>query len=333
METTAQGLATGLATGAVLAEAWRGPILESVHRGHAVICDAGGRVVEAWGAPDLTILPRSSCKMLQALPLASSGLPVPPERLALACASHQGAPMHVAAVEAWLADLGLADDDFQCGAHMPYSDEAKAALIRAGEAPRQVHNNCSGKHAGFLMLGQHLGAGPDYVDPGHPVQRAVREHFEAATGEASPRLRHRRLLGAQLRVHPDGPGARHGALRGRHRGWRRGPRDGRAAPGDGRPPRPGRGRGARLHRADGGDVRGRSGGGDQDRRRGRVRGDPARPTGTARRWGWRSRSRTGRRALRNARSPRSCRGSARSTPRIRRRGRAWRPRFATAAGS
>lgn len=169
-----------------LVEVWRGPFLESVHRGHAAICGPDGRVREAWGDPDAVILPRSSCKMLQALPLVESGARLPPERLALACASHQGAGVHVRGVEAWLAELGLSDRDLRCGPETP-RDEAERHRIRDEGAPvRQVHNNCSGKHAGFLQLAQSLGGGPDYVEPDHPVQRAVRAAFEEATGAPSP---------------------------------------------------------------------------------------------------------------------------------------------------
>ena len=59
-------------------------------------------------------------------------------------------------------------------------------MIRAGGTPCRVHNNCSGKHAGFLTLSRHLGAGPDYVAIDHPVQRAVRDAFEHLTAETSP---------------------------------------------------------------------------------------------------------------------------------------------------
>ena len=164
-----------------LVEVWRGAFLESVHAGHAVVCGPDGAVREAWGDPETVILPRSSCKMIQALPLVEGGEALPVERLALACASHQGAPAHVAGVEAWLADLGLSGDDLRCGAQ-PSRDSAERA---AGPA-RQVHNNCSGKHAGFLALAARLGGGPDYVEPDHPVQRAVRDAFEETVGETSP---------------------------------------------------------------------------------------------------------------------------------------------------
>ena len=178
-------------TGAVeLTEIWRGPMAESRHSGHAVICDARGEIVEAWGSPETAVLPRSSAKMIQALPLVESGAAdargLNTERLALACASHNGAMIHTSRVKAWLADLGMGDDDFRCGPQMPDDREARYALIRAFQEPCQVHNNCSGKHAGFLTLAAHLGAGPDYVAPDHPVQRSVRAAFEEVTGEDSP---------------------------------------------------------------------------------------------------------------------------------------------------
>jgi L-asparaginase II len=80
-------------------------------------------------------------------------------------------------------DLGLGEADLRCGAHMPSDKPTAEALIRAGEKPCQIHNNCSGKHAGFLTLGRHLGAGPDYVEIDHPVQRAIHAAWEEVTEE------------------------------------------------------------------------------------------------------------------------------------------------------
>lgn len=171
-------------------EVLRGPFAESAHTGHAVLCDASGDIVKAWGDPGLVMLPRSSSKMLQALPLVTSGAAdahgLSDRHLALACASHQGAPVHVDAVNAWLADLGLGDDDLRCGPQASRDPDLRHAMIRDGQTPCQVHNNCSGKHAGFLTLTQHLGAGPEYVDPDHPVQQAARDAFETVTDEPSP---------------------------------------------------------------------------------------------------------------------------------------------------
>lgn len=172
-----------------LVEIWRGPLLESLHLGHAVICDSGGGIVQAWGDPDALIYPRSSCKMLQALPLITSGAAdrygLTPEQMALACASHSGAESHTSRVIAWLEQLGLSDSDFRCGPQEPSDTPARDALICAGEKPCQRHNNCSGKHAGFLTLSQYMGAGPEYIEIDHPVQQAVRGAFEETTGLAS----------------------------------------------------------------------------------------------------------------------------------------------------
>ena len=163
----------------------RGPRVESVHRVAAVVADAAG-IRESWGDPSMIVYPRSSCKMLQALPLVEAEAVSDPRRIALACASHQGAPMHTELAAAWLADEGWSEPDLRCGAHMPYADDARDALVRAGAAPSQLYNNCSGKHAGFLALNRRLRGGAEYVEVDHPVQRAVREAFEDATGMASP---------------------------------------------------------------------------------------------------------------------------------------------------
>ncbi len=175
---------------ASVAEIWRGPFLESIHTAHAVICDSSGQIVEVWGDPDKVILPRSSSKMIQALPLITSGAAdkagLGTEQLALACASHQGAAILTDRVGAWLKTLGLDDHAFRCGPQEPDDLDARDALIRAREQPSQIHNNCSGKHAGFLTLAGFLGAGPEYVDPDHPVQKACLDAFETATEETSP---------------------------------------------------------------------------------------------------------------------------------------------------
>lgn len=175
---------------APFAEIWRGPFLESVHSGHAVVCDDTGQILHAWGDPEAVVLPRSSSKMIQALPLVNSGAAdkagLGTEQLALACASHQGDKIHTDGVRDWLQRLGLGENDLRCGAHIPYSRAADVALIKSDDSPCQLHNNCSGKHAGFLTLNQHLGGNAEYVEIDHPVQRACLDAFETVTQETSP---------------------------------------------------------------------------------------------------------------------------------------------------
>jgi L-asparaginase II len=172
----------------VLAEVFRGPLLESVHLGHAVIARPDGSIVESWGDPDHVTYPRSSAKMIQALPLMESGAGthLTSEQLALACASHSGERRHVEKVARWLADLGLDEHALCCGPQESRDEELARAMIRHGEPVTRLFNNCSGKHAGFLTLTKALGAGPDYVDPDHPVQTRVKAAFEEVTGLDSP---------------------------------------------------------------------------------------------------------------------------------------------------
>ncbi len=173
-----------------MVEIWRGALLESCHAGHAVICSADGDVIDAWGNPDAVIYPRSSCKMLQALPLVESGAAraagLTSEQLALACASHNGAAIHTDRVQSWLRDLGLDDSALICGPQEPKDLPARDGLIKSDQTPCRYHNNCSGKHSGFLTLTRHLGAGPDYVEIDHPVQKAVRAAMEEMTGVNAP---------------------------------------------------------------------------------------------------------------------------------------------------
>ncbi|RJE82338.1 asparaginase [Paracoccus onubensis] len=174
---------------AEMIEIWRGGRCESLHFGHAVVCDTDG-VVEAWGAPNEVIFPRSSCKMVQALPLVESGAAdaagLSERQLALACASHSGAAMHVEAVGDWLKALDLGEEDLRCGCHMPRDKDENRRLTCSDTEPDQRHNNCSGKHAGFLTLNRHLGGGAEYVEVDHPVQIAAKAAFEEVTGETSP---------------------------------------------------------------------------------------------------------------------------------------------------
>lgn len=173
-----------------LVEVWRGDLLESLHGGHAVVTDMNGAIRHAWGDPTTLIYPRSSCKMIQALPLIESGAAaaagLTQAQLALSCASHQAAAVHNDMVGAWLSNLGLSDDDLRCGAQTPRDPAVRDAMTRANQTPCQIHNNCSGKHSGFLTLNKHLGGHADYDQIDHPVQQAIKSAFEDVTAETSP---------------------------------------------------------------------------------------------------------------------------------------------------
>ncbi|MFP5478740.1 MAG: asparaginase [Alphaproteobacteria bacterium] len=169
-----------------MVELWRGGLLESTHSGHAVIWGPDG-IEDSWGDPAAVIFPRSSCKMIQALPLIETGaadaLGLTPAHLAFACASHQGEARHVKLAGDWLSAIGLSEPDLRCGAHEPYDRDERNRLIKTDTSPCQLHNNCSGKHCGFLTVTRHIGAGPEYVEVDHPLQQMIRQTTEEVTGE------------------------------------------------------------------------------------------------------------------------------------------------------
>jgi L-asparaginase II len=172
----------------VLVEVIRGPLVESRHRGAVAVVDAEGRTVFAVGDVAAPVFPRSAIKALQALPLVEEGAAdrygFGDEELALACASHSGEAAHLAGVERMLAKIGLSASALRCGVHWPMAQDAAAATARAG-GPSPLHNNCSGKHAGFLCLACAIGADTaDYFRPEHPVQGYVRAVLEDFTGAA-----------------------------------------------------------------------------------------------------------------------------------------------------
>lgn len=189
-----------------LVDLTRNGLLECRHFGAIAVCDAAGRLVAQAGDPHWVSFTRSTIKALQALPLLESGaadrLGLAAEQLALLCASHSGEPAHVAQVQTLLDRAGQPHTALQCGCHAPIFTELGIAAP-ADLVPDARHHNCSGKHAGFLAYCADQGLPvADYLDPGHPLQRAVRHHLAQAVG----------LPEAQLLVGTDGCSAPNYAL-------------------------------------------------------------------------------------------------------------------------
>jgi L-asparaginase II len=157
----------------------RAAVVESVHRGAWCLVDPHGEVLAGAGDLAHAYFVRSSVKALQALPLLASGAAerygFRDEELALAIASHSGERCHSETVRGTLERLGLGLRQLQCGAHAPWDDATRNELRARGEAPSALHNNCSGKHAGFLALAKHLGVPSEaYLAPASAGQELVR---------------------------------------------------------------------------------------------------------------------------------------------------------------
>jgi L-asparaginase II len=174
-------------TNPILVEVTRGGVAESGHRGAVAVVDGKGKPVFSVGDIDQPIFPRSAIKGLQALPLIESGAAekysLTDAEIALACASHNGEPEHVATAAAMLTKAGRDLSALECGAQFPMRANAGHHLIRDDKAPTALHNNCSGKHAGFVCVACASGDDPGgYVKPEHPTMREVTAAVASMTG-------------------------------------------------------------------------------------------------------------------------------------------------------
>lgn len=174
-------------TNPVLVEITRGAVIENRHRGAAVVSDSSGTVALEIGDIDRPVFPRSAIKVMQALPLIESGtadaLGLEDKHLALACSSHSSETAHVSVAMDMLRRSGLDETALECGAHWPIAEPAMIALAANGEYPGPRHNNCSGKHAGFLCTCIQTGIRPQgYVNPDHELQQIIRGVLEYLTG-------------------------------------------------------------------------------------------------------------------------------------------------------
>nr|WP_295084114.1 asparaginase [uncultured Roseateles sp.] len=178
----------------ILVEVLRGAHVESAHSGSLAIVDADGRLLRALGDIERPIFPRSAVKALQALPLVESGaadrFALTDAELAIACASHSGEPAHVATSLGMLNKLGLDERALECGSHWPSREPVLRGMLARGETASALHNNCSGKHAGFVCVAcqMALAQGHEpaefvrgYIAPEHALMREVSAALAAAT--------------------------------------------------------------------------------------------------------------------------------------------------------
>lgn len=175
----------------------RGGIVESEHSIKAVIVSSSGTVVESWGEVDSLVYPRSAIKAMQVLAFIEMGgaeqFAFTEAETAICCASHNGEPEHVKTVQSMLDKLAYSESDFECGCHWPMRVEAGYVLSGEGKKPNQLHNNCSGKHAGMLGLAKLLGVpAQGYINIDHPVQQTIADtmaqmcEYDYSTASWSP---------------------------------------------------------------------------------------------------------------------------------------------------
>lgn len=164
----------------VLVHSMRGKVIESFHRAVVCVVNKEKEIVFSLGDVEQICYPRSSMKFFQHIPFFSRGgaekFDLSLDEIALICSSHNGEKRHIETVIKILAKAGFTVDDLECGPQMPEMSKDQEELIKSGQKPGRVHNNCSGKHTGFLLFCKLLGVDhKNYISPEHPIQKIISE--------------------------------------------------------------------------------------------------------------------------------------------------------------
>ena len=119
---------------------------------------------------------RSCAKPLQATLLIDYGIDLTSKELALCCGSHAGEECHIRIARQILEKFDIDESLLKCGVHAPLARSMQDKMLLRGEKPTAIHNNCSGKHIGFLVICKKKGWDmTTYDKPNHPLQIAIRD--------------------------------------------------------------------------------------------------------------------------------------------------------------
>jgi L-asparaginase II len=156
----------------------RGNLVESIHFGSIAVVDSDGKMIASYGDPHMVAFLRSSAKPFQALPFVERGgvehYGYSKKELSLACASHEGARIHLDTVKEMQAKIGIEEDNLQCGGHLPGDPEMFKLFIHENIPTTHNTNNCSGKHTTMLAHAKMRNLPLDnYLDANHPIQKDI----------------------------------------------------------------------------------------------------------------------------------------------------------------
>jgi len=98
----------------LLAAGIRSGLVETIHEGAVAVLDADGALIAQSGDIDRPFYLRSAAKPFQAAVARAAGADLSPIQLAVAAASHDGDPAHIAIVRSMLDSSGLSVDDLRC---------------------------------------------------------------------------------------------------------------------------------------------------------------------------------------------------------------------------
>jgi L-asparaginase II len=156
--------------------------VESIHSGYICVADSLDKTILSMGDPNTKLYLRSSGKPFIAVALVNSGaletFNISLSELAILCSSHAGEDFHLDTIRCILKKAGIDEAFLDCGATYPINQDKKNLLIQKSERPKPIHNCCSGKHTGLLLLCRYYGFPLEgYRELEHPVQQLIHQIF------------------------------------------------------------------------------------------------------------------------------------------------------------
>ena len=174
-------------------EVTRGHLVESFHSGSIAVVDSAGKLIASYGDPQSVAFLRSSAKPFQALPFVERGgvehFHYTACELALSCASHNGARIHLDTVREMQSKVGIGENDLRCGGHLPSDAAMLREFIEENRIPTNNVNNCSGKHTTMLAHAKMRGLPlENYLELDHPIQQDILTTLSEMCGMARDKV-------------------------------------------------------------------------------------------------------------------------------------------------
>lgn len=163
-----------------LVKTTRSGVTECTHYGSIVVVKNNKPILVCGNPYHITPM-RSTGKPFFLLPLIEKGgiekWNLNDKEIAIMASSHNGEKVHRDLVSEILNKIGMNESDINCGTHEPYFDwvqETGKDINSKTDSSCQLYHNCSGKHAGMLMLCKMTKEPTEnYWDIKHPIQKMI----------------------------------------------------------------------------------------------------------------------------------------------------------------
>lgn len=164
---------------ALLAIVKRGNTTETLHYGWICVLNKDKKIICKRGNVNNKTLLRSCAKPIQAIPLIENVININNKELAIVCGSHSGSNKHLKVLYGFIKKHKLYLSDLRCGIHMPYDVKENHRLIRKNLQAAALHNNCSGKHLGMLLVCRKKNWDLNtYLNSNHPLQKLIKRKIQ-----------------------------------------------------------------------------------------------------------------------------------------------------------